>query len=227
MKQLINPAEGSSLSKWPAGNVYQFFAENVAEYLKAIGTNGHNGLDIAMTEGTPILASEGIVCEVNDSPAGYGKHVRIKTIPDSDGNYLELTYGHGKNISVKIGDNVKDSQKIMEMSNTGFVISGNTTYWGNAPAGKGVHLHFGVRECSIKNTGWITTYSDGSHSYIKNYDNGFKGSVDPMKFLEQSKESLTQNTDQSYTPEQLQNFSKQLTIIQKIVNLLFSWYNKK
>ncbi len=181
--KLINPVLGAILLKYPKGSIYQGFGENVILYQQAIGTSGHNGLDIVAIEGTPILATKGTVCEVKNTPEGYGKHIRILTDPDEKGDYLELTFGHLRDIIVKIGDKVEDKQIIGSMGNTGFVISGSTIYWGNAPAGRGVHLHFGVRECSTKNTGWVTTYSNGKTAYIKNYTNGFKGAIDPLPLL--------------------------------------------
>ena len=191
--KLNNPVLGSKLLKWPQGTITQLFGANVALYQKAIGTNGHNGIDIVAAEGTPILASSGVVCEVKDTPNGYGKHIRILTPPNENGDYLELTYGHLRDIIVKIGDDVVNGQPIGGMGNTGFVISGSTQFWGNAPAGKGVHLHFGVRECNLKDTGWQTIYSTSKTAYIKNYTNGFKGAVNPIEYLTEEihKEALS------------------------------------
>lgn len=183
MKTLFNPVKGAITLKYPYGNIYQLYGENIALYMAAIGSHGHNGIDIAMAEGTPIQASKGQVIEVKDTPEGYGKHVRILTDPDDQGVYYELVFGHLRNIIVKIGDLVDDGQQIAEMSNTGFVISGNTPYWNNAPKGRGVHLHWGVRECSINPTAWLTTYSSGKTAYLKDYENGLFGYIDPQLFL--------------------------------------------
>ena len=188
MKILNNPVRGAIPVKFPFGSIYQLYGENIDLYLKAISSRGHNGIDIAMSEGTPILASEGEVVEVKDTPTGYGKHIRILTDPDEQGVYYELVFGHLKDIFVKIGMGVRNGQEIATMGNTGFVISGNTPYWNTAPAGKGVHLHFGVRECNLKDTGFITTYSSGKTAYIKNYTNGLFGGIDPQLFIEVSDE---------------------------------------
>lgn len=162
----------------------QGFGENAVLYREAVGCNGHNGIDIAvMPEGTPLLASAGVVVEIKNNPNGYGKHLRIFTDPDEQGNFLELTYGHCRNINIDIGERVSDGQAIAEMGNSGFVVSGSTPYWGNAPAGKGVHLHFGVREmCHNRNTGTLVNYTYVS-GYVKNYNNGFFGAVDPLPYL--------------------------------------------
>ena len=184
MKKIINPVLNARLLKFPWGDICQGFGENIALYQKAIGINGHNGINIIKPEGTPILATTGVVCEVKDTPEGYGKHIRILTLPDENKEYFELTYGHLKDIYVKIGDRVEDGQEIGTLGNTGFVISGNTVYWGSAPAGKGYHLHFGTRACSEYNTGWQAIYSTGYTAFIKNYEDRQKGSIDPMLFLD-------------------------------------------
>jgi hypothetical protein len=54
------------------------------------------------------------------------------------------------------------------MGNTGFVVSGNTPYWEVNPYA-GTHVHFGLR-----------LYKDGQ---VQNYDNGFKGSINPLPYF--------------------------------------------
>ena len=122
LNMIINPAKGSKLFSYPQGHIYQGFGENPALYA-FLEIGGHNGIDIAMKEGTPIIASSGIVCEVKNTPEGYGKHVRILTDPDNNGDFLELTFGHLKDIYVPLGMRVKDGDIIGTMGNTGFVIS--------------------------------------------------------------------------------------------------------
>ena len=184
MKLLKNPVQGAIQLKYPLGNIYQLFGENVALYMRAIGSMGHNGLDYVKGFRTPILASEGKIINIKNDPSGYGRNVRILTDPDENGDCFLLAYGHLDEINpnLKIGDRVKDNQEIGKMGNTGFVISGNTPYWGNAPAGKGVHLHFGTRACTTKRTPWILSQYN---IYVKDNDNGLHGYVDPMKYLEQ------------------------------------------
>ena len=186
MKYLRNPVKGAILLNYPTGNIYQIFGVNVELYRKAIGTEGHNGVDIVKEFRAPILASAGKVVERKDDPSGYGRWVRLLTEPDENGDFLELTYGHldGIYANIQKGFKVEDDQIIGLMGNTGFVISGNTPYWGNAPAGKGVHLHFGVRECSTKNTGHRVVYASGDSAYVKDYNNGLKGATNPLKYIE-------------------------------------------
>jgi len=184
MAKFNNPVQNARLLAYPGGQIYQKFGMNKALYLKAINSAGHNGIDIVGKQGTPLLASEGEIVEVKNTPEGYGKHIRILTSPDSNGDFYELVYGHCDTISVKIEDKVSTGQVIGGMGNTGFIISGNTPYWGTAPAGKGVHLHFGVAECSTKPTNWQVQYSSGRKVYRKNYDNGFHGYLNPMYHLD-------------------------------------------
>ena len=185
MKSLFNPVKGARLLKYPYGQVFQLFGENVELYKKAIGINGHNGIDLVSKQGTPILASEGTVVDIWDSPPGYGKHIRTMTEPDSNGNFLELVYAHLESMLVQKGDKVFDGQQIGTMGNTGFVISGGTPYWGNAPAGKGVHLHFGVRDCTLAQTE-NQVYNDILKITVgyPTYQNGMFGYRDPMALLE-------------------------------------------
>lgn len=102
-----------------AGKITSRFGEK-----RSSGT--HNGLDIANVIGTPIYASSaGTVSRVwNDK---------------DNGNALQIThnlgyltgYAHLNKYSVKLGDKVKQGQKIGEMGNTG--------------RSTGSHLHFVVK----------------------------------------------------------------------------------
>src|SRR3990167_901237 len=184
MMKIINPVKGARLLRYPVGQVYQGYGENIALYFKAIGSAGHNGLDIVAEQGTPILATKGKIVEVKDTPTGYGKHVRIITPPDINGEFYELIFGHLDSINVRMGQKVEDYHWLGGMGNTGFIISGSTPYWGTAPAGKGVHLHFGVRECQFATTGNVVSYPTGDSVMIKNYNNGLFGYINPLKFID-------------------------------------------
>jgi murein DD-endopeptidase MepM/ murein hydrolase activator NlpD len=182
-KKLFNPVQNARLLRYPYGQIYQMFGENPALY-KPFGFEGHNGIDIVSTQGTPILATAGKIVDVKNTPEGYGRHIRLLTPADENGTFYELVFGHLDSVSAVIGESVISGQEIGKMGNSGFVISGNTPYWGNAPAGKGVHLHFGVRECSLNKTDYEVGYSLGDSAYIKNGYNGYAGYIDPMKFLD-------------------------------------------
>ena len=91
----------------------------------------HEGLDIAVSEGTPVLAAEcGIVSYVSENAGGYGKFIRI-----DHGYGVETAYAHLSKIEVSVGQSVN--------ANTRIALSGNT--------GKstGPHLHFEITQNDI------------------------------------------------------------------------------
>lgn len=133
-----------------------------------------------MPEGTPVLAAHyGIVVEVKNTPTGYGKHIRLVSPQLPDGNYWYTVYGHLGDIFVKVGQEVKAGDEIALESNTGFVISGGNQYWGNAPNGKGVHLHFGFALLGEPVAGEQISYLGKAYSRL-NYNNGLFGYLDPF-----------------------------------------------
>lgn len=186
--KIINPVKNTRLVKYPIGNIYQGFGENPELYWKAIKSWGHNGIDIVAPFRTELPLTKGLVVETFNQPTGYGKYIRLLTEADKNGNLFELVYGHNDENIVKTGDFVDNGKVGGYMGNTGFVISGSTPYWGNAPAGKGVHLHFGVRPASL----YKTTEKEGEKFYsifgktiyFPYYENGTLGYVDPLKHIE-------------------------------------------
>ena len=81
-------------------------------------------------------------------------------------------YCHLDEIAVEPGQVVKQGDLLGYEGNTGFVVSGGTQYWGDAPAGKGVHLHFGLYELMLdKDWKW-------KQRYPKNLP--LRGSSDPL-----------------------------------------------
>lgn len=74
----------------------------------------HGGIDIAAAIGTPVLASaDGIVTKVENG-SRYGKYVSVK---HRDGS--ESSYGHMRAQSVRVGQQVRQGQKVGELGNTG------------------------------------------------------------------------------------------------------------
>lgn len=191
--KIHTPIKDGRMLGYPNGNISQFYGNKLPQadgksFYAMFGLDGHNGLDIVAPFRTPILGTKGTVCEVKSTAEGLGKHVRILTKPHN-GEYLELSYGHLDEIVVNIGDDIKDGQVIGYMGNTGTVVSSAyITNWGLAPARGGVHLHLTVRECSVEKTPWVTSYPYAKRAYIKNYNNGYKGAVDPMQFMDIPKE---------------------------------------
>ena len=84
----------------------------------------HEGIDIAVNEGTPVKAAEcGTVSYVNENYGSYGKFILI-----DHGSGIETAYAHLSQINVKKGQNVS--------SDTVIALSGNTG------RSTGPHLHF-------------------------------------------------------------------------------------
>ena len=175
------PFQNCSLKEYPAGSITQFFGENPSLYAR-MNMKGHNGVDLVAEHGTPMVAVEaGKILEVKNSPEGYGKHLRFISAKSRNGLYREWTYGHCDTITVKVGDVVKEGDVIATMGNTGFVVSGKTPFWVFNPYA-GTHLHLGMRLVEKNTHGWAYP---GSTVKIRvpNYENGYKGSVDPLPAL--------------------------------------------
>ena len=85
----------------------------------------HNGLDIAVAEGTAVIAvKSGKVTEVRTS-ATYGKLLEYET---TDG--YTVMYAHLSKVLVREGERVKQGQKVAESGNTGL--------------STGPHLHYSL-----------------------------------------------------------------------------------
>ena len=96
---------------------------------KTQGIHGHNGIDIAASVGTPVLASaSGVVISAKASGynGGYGSMVII-----SHAGKIQTVYGHLSSVNVSTGQTVSQGQVIGAVGNTG--------------KSTGPHLHFEVR----------------------------------------------------------------------------------
>jgi murein DD-endopeptidase MepM/ murein hydrolase activator NlpD len=169
------PIDGFNLLSYNKGPVTQYFGENPALYAR-FGMKGHNGIDCVAPHGSPLYAIEDAeIVEVKNDPAGYGKHVRFIAGDN------EWTYGHCHTISVRVGQQVKAGEQIATMGNTGFVVSGATPFWKVNPF-RGTHLHCGLRKIKRSRKGW--SYPGSSLKFdVLNYNNGYKGSIDPAPLL--------------------------------------------
>ena len=94
-----------------------------AQYAQ-FGLVGHDGVDFALPEGTPVLAADsGTVIFAGDGV--YGQTVVLEH------SWGRSYYGHLSSIGVHVGDLVTQGQEIAKSGHTGFV---------TAP-----HLHFGIK----------------------------------------------------------------------------------
>ncbi len=106
-----------------------FFTRPVVGGRRTQGIHGHNGIDIAASVGTPILAAASgrvIVAKVGGYNGGYGNMIII-----AHDKGIQTVYAHLKTVSVVTGQSVEKGEQIGGMGNTG--------------RSTGPHLHFEVR----------------------------------------------------------------------------------
>ncbi len=129
------PKTSKSKSKPRVLNSYTYSAPSgflvrpVVGGRKSQGIHGHNGVDIAASIGTPVLASASgrvIIARLGGYNGGYGNMIII-----SHDKGVQTVYGHLNAINVTQGQTVTQGQQIGEVGNTG--------------RSTGSHLHFEVR----------------------------------------------------------------------------------
>lgn len=109
--------------------ISQYFGANPGWYPTS---KGHNGLDFAILEGTPVYAAaEGTIERAEKLTTGYGRHVRIR---HSHGTTI---YGHLSQMLVTQGEKVQEGQLIG--------LSGGNPSDPYAGFSTGMHLHFEYR----------------------------------------------------------------------------------
>lgn len=117
-------------TKSPSVPVYDgYYMRPLIGGIKTQGIHGHNGVDLASSYGSNILAAadgEVIISKNSGYNGGYGSYVVIK-----HANGTQTLYAHLSATKVSEGDNVKQGQVIGLMGQTG--------------KATGVHLHFEIR----------------------------------------------------------------------------------
>jgi LysM repeat protein len=112
------------------GPVYDgYYIRPIIGGIKTQGIHGYNGVDLASSFGSDILASaEGdvIVAKSSGWNGGYGSYIVIK-----HSNGTQTLYAHLSGVKVSVGDHVLQGQVIGNMGSTG--------------KSTGTHLHFEVR----------------------------------------------------------------------------------
>lgn len=122
-----NTGVGTKGSNTPSYSGY--YMRPLVGGIKSQGLHGHNGVDIAASFGTNILAAaagEVIVSRNSGWNGGYGSYVVIK-----HNNGTQTLYAHLSATNVSAGDHVAQGQVIGAMGRTG--------------KSTGVHLHFEIR----------------------------------------------------------------------------------
>ena len=109
---------------WPTdGTITTYFGE-----VGPLSPHGHPGLDVAASEGTPIVAvDKGEVLKAVWDRAGYGGLIII-----AHPSGYETWYAHLEDLEVETGSEVSRGQEIGKMGSTGL--------------STGPHLHFEVRQ---------------------------------------------------------------------------------
>lgn len=106
-----------------------FLVRPLAGGRKTQGIHGHNGVDIAASVGTPVVASaSGTIISAKSSGynGGYGEMIII-----AHAGNVQTVYGHLSRVDVAVGQTVSQGQVIGAVGNTG--------------KSTGPHLHFEVR----------------------------------------------------------------------------------
>lgn len=112
-----------------SGPITQLFGQNPQFYAKW-GYAGHNGLDLGIPNGTPVVAAaDGVVDKVSIEEGGYGKYIKLRHTDDATTFYTY--YAHLMSTQTGAGQQVSAGTVIGYSNNTG--------------ASSGPHLHFGLR----------------------------------------------------------------------------------
>lgn len=139
--------------------ISQRFGERPEVYSR-FNMKGHNGVDFALPVGTKLLFGCRIrLTDIRVDQKGFGMMVR--GICDGIDEDYELTWAHLSEFDKSIAPGMTFEKQ------DGPGLSGNTGF------SSGPHLHFQVRVL-------------GNGGIVKNYDNGFKGAIDPLPLFDLS-----------------------------------------
>lgn len=132
-----NPTPGNHRFIWPVnGPISSPFGPRVQPIIGA--TTFHPGVDIAVSQGTPIKAAGDGVVKMAGPNGGYGNFTLI-----DHGGGLATGYGHQSRIAVSVGQHVSTGQVIGYVGTTG--------------TSTGPHLHWEVRVNGnpVDPMGWV------------------------------------------------------------------------
>ncbi len=123
---------GATRTNSPQPTYNGYYMRPIIGGVKTQGVHGHNGVDLASSYGSNVLASasgEVIISRSSGWNGGYGAYVVIK-----HPNGTQTLYAHLSGTAVSSGDSVKQGQVIGYMGRSGQVVGHS-----------GVHLHFEIR----------------------------------------------------------------------------------
>jgi len=133
--------------------VTQPFGVNYLNFYKDWGLKGHNGTDLSTTRGADCYATHNGIV----TWAGEDSDGGISVTLWNTANGFKTIYYHLQDVTVKVNDLIEGGQLIGHCDNTGKYTTGD-------------HLHLGLKEV------------DNGGSTV-NYDNGYKGAIDPALYL--------------------------------------------
>lgn len=158
--------------------ITQEYGENALHYDK-LGIPGllkHDGVDIAVPTGTPLLCIFNArisefenTIPTNSNNGGYGNFIRLLVI--DNGEYYDWVFGHLlQGFKAFKGMDVYKGEEFVMSDNTGF--------------STGPHVHIGVRKLKPGDSGPASKKYLGKTYSIPEYNNGALGYIDPMQFFE-------------------------------------------
>ncbi|MGP9042084.1 M23 family metallopeptidase [Cytobacillus kochii] len=138
----------------------------------------HNGIDLALPEGSPLYAiGRGVVEDIvnyGDSNIGQGVIVKLD-------NGLKAVYGHLSQVKVNPGDHLEAGQLLALSGNTG--------------RSTGPHLHFTLKDgvqtvdptkyvagAVEKHNRWLPDFIEKPYTDLTNALNDFNGTVDTLSY---------------------------------------------
>lgn len=173
--------------------ISQKFGQNLLGY-ERFGLKGHDGVDVAVGRGTPIICpADGVVTstysQAQPEKGGYGNEVRLLT--QSKEQILDWVFAHLLTVLVQPKQYVEQGEVLGLVDSTGF--------------STGDHLHFGFRylqEGKTDNLAITKIYLDKTYTIV-DYNNGYFGYIDPMNVYKDTPDDV-HNVDnrygQSYSP---------------------------
>jgi len=184
---------------FPKRLIGQKFGANAVSLYKGQGLKGHTGIDFSASWATiiPNSANKAYCYTImNRDALDLMKYRAVFTIVEDGDKAYEISYGHCSTIIAEVGKTYNIGDTIAYVGNTGDAYQAGrkiTEKEKEAGSDAGSHLHFQVRACKkVKSTskgkkylynGYGIYKKNGFYYEVINYDNGYHGCVNPMKFV--------------------------------------------
>ncbi|WP_264163944.1 M23 family metallopeptidase [Mesobacillus sp. S13] len=145
--------------------------------VSSIHKTPHTGIDIVLSEGTPLRSVyDGVIEKVYDGSTNIGKGIKIRFEDGTEG-----IYGHLSEVKVKVGEMVRDGQIVGLSGNTG--------------RSTGEHLHFALQRHGEFVDPSSIVDKTVNYSWINHFfQNGKVGQIDFFSIPEWIKGKFTEAT---------------------------------